>query len=199
MATKKTSAVGIKKLWYIDPDVVEAQLSETVTDIGGKQLYALRNTVKVGGTGDDKDDPVANQVLNSHQDTWTIEESEPSQDAYKNQLTGGVYRMGKKEMGDLTFNWTIGQYDYATKAVFLGGTATATSWKRARGIVEIKLALVALTEDDQYCLLPYANIAANEANTDGAVGIAIKGTAMEPENEALASEYWFDKDAVVAA
>lgn len=133
-----------------------------------------------------------------HQDTWTIEETESSQDTYKNQLTGTVYRVGTKSMGEVSFNWTIGQYDYATKADFLGGTATATSWKRSRLVVEIKKTLVALTEDGQYCVLPYANISAHEANTDKAVGLAIKGIALEPENDAVSSEYWFDSSEVVA-
>lgn len=142
---------------------------------------------------------VVKEVKNIHQDTWTIEESEPSQDSYRNQLTGSVYRMGTKTMGDITVNFTIGQYDYKTKAEFLGGVATSASWKRARGIVEVKKALIALTQDDQYCVLPYCNINAHEANTDGAVGIAIVGTAMEPANEAVAPEYWFDKSEVVGA
>lgn len=102
-------------------------------------------------------------------------------------------------MGDVTFNWTIGQYDYATKAEFLGGVATAKSWKRPRGIVEIHKTLIALTEDNQYCVLPYADITGREANTDGAVGIGIVGTAMEPENDAVSPEYWFDSSEVVTA
>lgn len=144
-------------------------------------------------------DDATKEVKNVHQDTWTIDESESSQDSYRNQLTGSVYRMGTKQMGDVTFNWTIGQYDYATKADFLGGTATSTSWKRARGVVEVRKCLIALTEDDQYCVLPYANVNAHEANTDSAVGIAVVGTAMEPTNEAVSSEYWFDKSEVVEA
>lgn len=142
-------------------------------------------------------DAATKEVKNIHQDTWTIEESESSQDGYRNQLTGSIYRMGTKTMGDVTFNWTIGQYDYATKAEFLGGVATAKSWKRPRGIVEIHKTLIALTEDNQYCVLPYANVAGREANTDGAVGIGIVGTAMEPENDAVSSEYWFDSSEVV--
>lgn len=142
-------------------------------------------------------DTAIKEVENIHQDTWTVEESESSQDSYRNQLTGGVYRMGKKTMGDVTFNFTIGQYDYATKAEFMGGTATENSWKRARGIVEVKKCLIALTEDDVYIVLPYANINANESNTDGAVGLKVVGTAMEPKNTAISSEYWFDASEVV--
>lgn len=138
------------------------------------------------------------EVKNVHQDTWSIEEGQPSQDGYRNQLTGSIYRMGTKTMGDVTFNFTIGQYDYPTKADLLGGTATAKSWKRPRGIVEIKKCLIGLTEDNQYCVLTYADVAANEANTDGAVGLAVVGTAMEPTNEAISSEYWFDSSEVTA-
>ncbi len=137
------------------------------------------------------------EVKNVHQDTWTLEETEAQQDGYRNQLTGSIYRMGTKTMGEVTFNWTIGQYDYPTKAEFLGGTATATSWKRPRGVVEIRKTLIALTEDNQYCVLVHANIRARQANTDGAVGLAIIGTAMEPQNDAIMSEYWFDSAEVV--
>ena len=102
-------------------------------------------------------------------------------------------------MGEVTFNWTIGKYDYFTKAEFLGGVATATSWKRPRGIVEIQKALIALTEDNQYVVLPFANIRAREANTDGAVGVGVIGTMMEPDNEAISPEYWFDISEVTAS
>ena len=133
-----------------------------------------------------------------HQDTWTIEEGDPTQEPYKNQLTGSTYRMGAKAMGDVTFNFTIGRYDYATKKELMGGEIINTDkgWKRARGIVEVKKCLIALTQDDQYCVLPYANVVAREANTDGAVGIAVVATMLEPLNEAVMPEYWFDASEV---
>lgn len=134
-----------------------------------------------------------------HQDTWTLEESEASQDGYRNQLTGAIYRMGTKTMGEVTFNFTIGKYDYFTKAEFLGGIATNTSWKRSRGVVEIHKTLIALTEDNQYCVLPYANIKGREANTDGAIGLGVVGTMMEPDNDNISPEYWFDISEVTAS
>lgn len=91
------SAVDIKRLWYADEDAVSA-------DLTGTALYAL---VKTNGS--------ATEIKNVHQDTWTIEEGDPTQEPYKNQLTGSTYRMGAKAMGDVTFNFTIGRYDYATK------------------------------------------------------------------------------------
>lgn len=174
------SAIDIKKLYYCDPSLVTADLNEAKM----KALLA-NNAVK--------------EVTNVHQDTWSLEESEASQDSYRNQLNGEVYRRGKKQMGDVVMNFTIGQYDYATKAVFLGGTATATSWKRSSEPTDIHLCLIALTDDDQYAVLPYAEISGREATTDGAVGLPVAGTKIAPKNSAIASEYWFDKAAVDAA
>lgn len=175
MAGVKVTAVNIAGLWYGEIDTI-------TEDLTGAKLAALLKTYK--------------QVENIHQDTWTIEESEASQDTFKNQLTRATYRMGAKTMGDVTFNWTIGQYDYATKAAFMGGTATETSWKRSRGVTDVNKVLVAKTEDGQYCVLPKASISGREANTDGAIGIAVKGTMLEPENIAVCPEYWFDESEV---
>lgn len=172
------SAIDIKQLWYTDT----ANVTESIT-------AATLKTLITGAT----------EVKNVHQDTWSVEESEPSQDSYKNQLTGSTYRMGDKTMGDLQFSWTIGRYDFATKADLMGGTATETSWARPRGVVEVRKCLIALTEDDVYVVLPYANVNAREANTDKAIGIAVVGTMMEPENEAVMPEYWFLKSAVDSA
>ena len=179
----QVSAVDIKRLWYADEDAV-------VADLTGATLYALV-----------KDNGSATEIKNVHQDTWTVEEAESTQDSYKNQLTGSIYRMGAKSMGDVTFNFTIGRYDYVTKKELMGGDVINTDkgWKRARGIVEVKKCMIALTQDDQYCVLPYANIVAREANTDGAVGIAVIATMLEPLNEAVMPEYWFDASEVKQA
>lgn len=175
----KVSAINIKKLYYTNA------VADNAADITASALKtAITN---------------ATEIDNVHQDTWSIEESEPSQDFYKNQLTGFNYREGKKTMGDVTFNFTIGQYDYTTKAALMGGTATASSWKRARGVVNIKKMLIALTEDDVYVVLPYANVTTRESNADGAIGLAVVGTALEPKSTNVAPEYWYDKSAVDAA
>lgn len=178
-ATVQISAIDIKKLWY-------AETSAVTADLTGTLLSTILESAK--------------EITNVHQDTWTIDESEPTQDSYRNQLTGNIYRFGSKQMGDVTFNFTIGRYDYVTKKDLLGGDVINTDkgWKRARGAVEIKKCLIALTEDDQYCVLPYANVVAREASTDGAVGLAVIGTAMEPETETIMPEYWFDASEVTS-
>lgn len=178
-ATVQISAIDIKKLWY-------AETSAVTADLTGTLLSTILESAK--------------EITNVHQDTWTVDESEPTQDSYRNQLTGNIYRFGAKLMGEVTFNFTIGRYDYVTKKDLLGGDVINTDkgWKRARGAVEIKKCLIALTEDDQYCVLPYANVVAREASTDGAVGLAVIGTAMEPETETIMPEYWFDASEVTS-
>lgn len=177
--TVQISAIDIKKLWY-------AETSAVTADLTGTLLKTILGSAK--------------EITNVHQDTWTIDESEPTQDSYRNQLTGNIYRFGAKQMGEVTFNFTIGRYDYVTKKDLLGGDVINADkgWKRARGAVEIKKCLIALTEDDQYCVLPYANVVAREASTDGAVGLAVIGTAMEPETETIMPEYWFDASEVAS-
>lgn len=180
--TKKVSAADIKELMYCDTSLITADLTGTL-------LYNLLNPT----TGADK--PV--KIPNIHGTTFTIEEGESSQDSYKDQLTGQIYRFGKKTIGDITMKFTIGQYDYALKAKFLGGSLVGTNgWKRSRESSDIKMAMIALTYDDQYCVFPCAQIKANESNADSAVGIAVTATAILPSNNAISPEYWFDKSEV---
>lgn len=185
MASKQISGVDVEKIWYADYTAWDS-LSGQVTGANVKTLIAAETT---------------KEIKNVHQDTWSIEETEASQDSYKNQLTGSVYRMGSKTMGEIQILFTIGRYDYQTKADLLGGTVIesggdAVGWARARGTVELKKILIARTEDKQYIVLPYANINTREANTDGAIGLAVTATAMEPQNEALSPELWFDESEV---
>ncbi len=173
---KTITAVNIKKLWYGDT----SEITEKVT---GQTLFAMLEQLT--------------EVKNVHQDTWTLEEAEASKTNYKNQLTGKTYR-SDKEMGDIAMNFTLGEYDYQTKADLLGGTATETSWERAAGKVNIEKCLVGLTEDDQYIVIPRADIAAREATTDKAVGLPVVGTELEPTVDGVAPEYWFDASVVKA-
>lgn len=173
---KTITAVNIKKLWYGDPTKIPSKVT-------GATLFALLKNLT--------------EVKNVHQDTWTLEEAEANKTAYKNQLTGKVYR-SDKEMGEVKMNFTLGEYDYQTKADLLGGTATETSWERASGKVNIEKCLVGLTEDDQYIVIPRADISAREATTDKAVGLPVVGTELEPTVNGVAPEYWFDASVVKA-
>ena len=174
---KTITAVNIKKLWYGDTSKINAKMT-------GVLLFNLLKT--------------ATEVKNVHGETWTLEEAEANKTVHRNQLTGKVYR-SDKEMGEVKMNFTIGEYDYATKADLLGGTATDTTWERAKGKVSIEKFLVGLTEDDQYIVIPRADITAREASTDKAIGLPVVGTEIEPTIDAVAPEYWFDASVVKSA
>ena len=114
------------------------------------------------------------------------------------QSNSKVYR-SDKEMGEVKMNFTLGEYDYATKADLLGGVADDTHWERASGKVRVEKFLVGLTEDDQYIVIPRADITAREASTDKAIGLPVVGTEIEPTIDAVAPEYWFDASVVKSA
>ncbi len=191
--SKKISAVGIKKLWY-------GVNSNALAPTDLVSATALKAALDKAGN-----DAKFKSMENIHQDTWQLEEAEASQDSYKNQLTKQIYRMSTKEPGEITVAWTIGAYDYALKKEFLGGTLiedattkNVVGWKRDSQPVDTHKPIVCLTEDNQYAVFPHCYISANEANTDGAIAISVKGTVMEPDETDLASEYWFDGSATPA-
>lgn len=180
----KISAIDIKKLWYAD------EIKDALTPATLKTLLTT-----------------AKEVENVHQDTWQIEEGEASQDSYRNQLTGRVYRLGKRQAGELTVNFTIGQYDYETKAALMGGSMldengavtetakNAVGWARG-DVQEIYKTIVALTVDDVYLTVSRSSMGTREASTDGAIGLAVSGTMTDSLYSGVASEYWYDKATV---
>lgn len=178
------SAVGIKKILY-------AATSAVTADLTGALLKAIIAT--------------ATEVSNVHGETWAIEESEASRTPYKNQLTGKVYRENI-EMGDVKINFTIGAYDYQTKADLMGGEVIkgtgeagkepVVGWKRAEGKVSLHKCLIGLTEDDQWVVFPKASVTTRESNTDKAIGLAVSATQLEPGIKGVSSEYWFDDSEV---
>ena len=104
----KVIAVGIKKLYYADPAKVTGDLTGTL----------LATIIK---------DVNTKQVENIHQDTWSIEEEEPSTTEYRNQLTNGVYRQDT-EMGNIQMSFTIGQYGVAAAALEPDNTAVSSEY-----------------------------------------------------------------------
>ena len=108
-----------------------------------------------------------------------------------------------------TWNVTIGQYEYATKAALMGGTPVKrggsgadkddiVGWKRSNEKVVIKKALFCLTDDGVWLIFTNTQITAHEANTDKAVAIAVKALVQTPEVAGVSMEYNFD-EAVVKA
>ena len=170
------SAIGIKKLYYGSVITATTQLSTA----GVAVLISS-----------------SNEISNVHQDTWELTEDDATQETYKNQLTKAVYRTGSKEMGDITVNFSVGQYDWDTKAALLGGssiseTDTKVGWKRGRGAVSLTKSLIAITEDNIAIVFPKVEFISSESAVDGAIAIKMSAKVLEPEQTYLSSEYWFD-------
>lgn len=175
------NTVGIKRLLYADTSKVTGDLTPAM----------LKSII---------DDPETKEVTNVHQDTWSIAESEASVTRYNNQLTKKPYRQST-ELGEVSMNFTIGEYDFETKKELMGGQTIfkdgkeVIGWKRSREYEEINKCLMALSEDSVWIVFPKGAVVTHEAETDGAVGLAVVGTAMDPENTAISSEYWYsDKE-----
>ena len=173
MPGRKISVVHLKELYY-GPIITE-------TGLTGAKLKTLLPTLK--------------KVDNIHGETFKYEETEPSVTSHKNQLTGKTYRQDQVD-GEVKISFTIGEYDFETKAALQGGTATATSWARAEQSSLIHNSIVGLSKDGVYIVFPKANCVANGADTDKAVGLSVSATAIDTGVAGLNTEYWFDKSEV---
>lgn len=185
------SAVGIKRILYADTSVVTADITPEIAKTFIQAAIAAKD-----------------EVQNVHGETWQIEETEASVTGYKNQLNGQNYRYDTTP-GDITPAFTIGQYDYKTKAALMGGEAVKkggdgadkdniVGWKRATGKVIINKALFCLTDDDVWFIFPNCQIVAREANTDKAIAIAVKGLVQTSKVTGVSSEYNYDEAEVKA-
>lgn len=185
------SAVGIKKILFADASVVTADITPEIA----KTLIQAAIKAK-------------DEVQNVHGETWQIEESEASVNGYTNQLNGQKYRYDTTP-GDISPSFSIGQYDWKTKAAMMGGDIVkkggsgadkeeAIGWKRPTGKVVINKALFCLTDDDVWFIFPNAQIVAREANTEKAIAIAVKGLVQTSKVTGVSSEYNYEESAVGA-
>ena len=169
MAGKTISAIGIKQILYGN------ELSTAPT-------YATLETAFTD----------FKEVPNVHQGTYEYTEEDGTITEYKDELTGQTYR-STFEPGSQSLNWTIGAYDFQTKADFMGGTVLETDkgWSRGNAGEQRYKCVVAVTDDDVAIIFPKANIIGRGASTDGAVGISITAMPLKVSTT-IASEYWFD-------
>lgn len=167
--------IGIKKLWYADPLQTEPTAASIVTLVN--------------------DATKSKEIKNIHQDTWGYQQGDPNVTDYINELTGKMYYRDKVDEGDKTINFTMGEYDYQTKADLQGGTATANSWKAPTTPSFINKTIVALTKTDTYIVFTNASLVAKGDQQQKAVGLGVVATAQESEYDSVSDEYWFDAPA----
>lgn len=127
------TAVEIEELYYSDPI---ATVTNKASGLTGAEVAAILKDAKT------------KQVKNVHGDTFQYEESEANVTRYKNALTGEYYRE-TSEPGEVKLNFTIGEYDYATKADLQGGTSTEKSWERGKH-KSIHKCIIGKTKDGVY-------------------------------------------------
>lgn len=165
MAGRKISAVKIKQLAYAAPLATKPTKATLTAAI-----------------------EAATKITNVHGGTFQYEETAGNITQFKNQLTGKNYR-ADVEPGEKSIAFTIGEYDFETKAALQGGTAAADSWESGDASI-IKKAIYATTEDNVCIVFPCAMIVARGSSADNAIGIALSAAALE--SNGLKEEYWFD-------
>ena len=110
-------------------------------------------------------------------------------------MNGEFYRE-TTEPGEVKINFTIGEYDYETKADLQGGKATEKTWERGNH-APIHKCIIGKTKDGVYVVFPKATINGRGSNTDKAIGLAVTASPLTTGVEGLASEKWFDESEVV--
>ena len=173
--------IGIKKLWYCDP-LTAAPTQATLTTLVN----------------------AATEIKNVHQDTWGYSQDDPSVTDYINELTGKPYYRDAENQGNRTINFTMGEYDYATKAALQGGSTITESnavvgWKAPDNPGIVEKCIIALTKTGTYIIFTQAAIVAKGDQQQKAVGLGVTAVAMEntlgPAQATpvtIADEYWFD-------
>ena len=174
------TGVYIDELYYAEPITTVTNKS---TGLSGAEVAAILKDAKT------------KQIPNVHGETFQYEEEEASTTKYKNQLTGEAYREDTVP-GEVKINFTIGEYDYRTKADLQGGIATDKSWERGK-YQPIRKCIIGKTKDGMYVVFPKASINGRGANTDKAIGLAVAASPLSTGVEGLASEKWFDASEVV--
>ena len=171
--------IGIKQLWY-GPVI---SVSTNLTPSGVATLISNSTEVK-----------------NVHQDTWGYQETDPSTTEYKNELTGLTYFVDKTELGQKTIQFTMGEYDYETKAALYGGeaitdgqtTPSNVGWKSSGSMALIHKSVIALTKTGTYIIFTNANIVAKNDQQQKAIGLGVTAIAEENPASGVEDEYWFD-------
>ena len=135
------TAVEIDELYYAEP------IKTVTTPAAGLTGAEVATILKNAAT---------KRVKNVHGDTYQYEEAEASVTRYKNALTGEYYRE-TSEPGEVKINFTIGEYDYATKADLQGGKATEKNWERGK-YKPIHKCVIGKTKDGVYVVFPKAAI-----------------------------------------
>lgn len=170
--------IGIKQIWYGET------ISEALT------AASLKTWLET-----------ATEVQNSHQDTFQYTQDDPSVTDYINELTGKPYYRDMTSEGNKTIAFTIGEYEFATKAELQGGEVlkendTAVGWKAPEAPELIYKAIVGRTKTGNYVVFTHAGIVGKTNMAEKNMGLGVSAVAMGNPSSGVSDEYWFDGSAV---
>lgn len=167
--------IGIKRVWYAD---VISKVTAPETGYSANELQTLLGT--------------ATEIKNVHQDTWSYEESDASVTDYVNELTGQPYYRDVTQASVPTINFTIGEYDFETKAALQGGKKGTDTWQRQGMNTIIEKCIVAMTKTGNFIVFPKANITGKGTMAEKNIGLGVSAVPLETGVNGLASEVWVD-------
>lgn len=172
--------IGIKQLWY-GPVM-------TTAPTGKADLQALVEGQAATYT----------EVKNVHQDTWGYQQDDPSVDDYINQLTGNPYYRDMNDAGRKTITFSMGEYDFQSKADLQGGTvitsgspATPVGWAAPTTRELIEKGIIALTKTGGWICFTNASIVAKGDQQQKAIGLGVTAVAQDNPNAGVSDEYFF--------
>lgn len=170
--------IGIKKIWYGDP------MTEAMTS---SKLKSWLSTAK--------------EVTNSHQDTWSYTQDDPSITDYINELTGKPYYRDMTDSGNKTISFTMGVYAFEDRIALIGGSLVGDGegWASPETPELIYKAVVGQTKTGNYIVFTNAGIVGKTNAVDKNLGLGVTAVAMDNDNEGVADEYMFDGEKVEAA
>lgn len=169
--------IGIKQLWY-GPVMTTAPANAAAL-----KTLAEGNTFK--------------EVKNVHQDTWGYNQDDPSVDDYINELSGNPYYRDMTDAGRKTINFTMGEYEFQTKADLQGGTVitgtgdTAIGWAAPETPEIIEKAIIAKTKTGGWVCFTNASIIGKGDQQQKAIGLGVTAVAQDNTNVGVSDEYFF--------
>lgn len=170
--------IGIKKIWYGEP------ISEAMT---AAKLKTWLGTAK--------------EVLNSHQDTWSYTQDDPSITDYVNELTGKPYFRDITDAGAKTIAFTMGKYSFEDRVSLIGGEIVdeGAGWAAPENPELVYKAVVGQTKTGNYIVFTNAGIVGKTNTVEKNLGLGVTAVAMDNETEGVADEYMFDGEKVESA
>lgn len=169
--------IGIKKIWYGEP------ISEALT--------ATKLKTWLGS---------ATEVTNSHQDSWSYTQDDPSVTDYINELTGKPYYRDMTSAGNKTIAFTLGVYSFEDRVALVGGEIVedGAGWAAPETPELVYKAVVGQTKTGNYIVFTNAGIVAKTNAVEKNLGLGVTAMAMDNESEGVADEYMFDGEKVDA-